>query len=112
MLTLAITFKDIVEVAGDSHSTVSRALHDHPPMGVNTKLQIQVLAKEVGDVHNAVAKGLKTSRSHMRAWRYCSPCRRSFPHQNSERNAIDSWPATSLEDHLEVTSTGKRNPKY
>ncbi|MCB9421697.1 MAG: LacI family DNA-binding transcriptional regulator [Ardenticatenaceae bacterium] len=60
-----LTIYDIAEKAGVSPSTVSRALQDHPRIGENTKGRIQALAKEMGYVPSAVARGLKTKRSRV-----------------------------------------------
>jgi len=57
------TIYDIAKKAGVSPSTVSRALQDHPRIGIKTKARIQALAKEMGYVPSAVARGLKTNRS-------------------------------------------------
>jgi DNA-binding LacI/PurR family transcriptional regulator len=59
------TIYDIAKKANVSPSTVSRALQDHPRIGAETKARIQTLAKEMGYVPSAVARGLKTSRSNV-----------------------------------------------
>ncbi|MCB8945112.1 MAG: LacI family DNA-binding transcriptional regulator, partial [Ardenticatenaceae bacterium] len=60
-----LTIYDIAKEAKVSPSTVSRALQDHPRIGAETKTRIQTLAKEMGFVPSAVARGLKTNRSHV-----------------------------------------------
>ncbi|MCB0047646.1 MAG: LacI family DNA-binding transcriptional regulator [Caldilineaceae bacterium] len=59
------TIYDIAQKAGVAPSTVSRALQDHPRIGAKTRQRIQSLADEMGYVPSAVARGLKTSRSHV-----------------------------------------------
>ncbi|MFU8826389.1 MAG: LacI family DNA-binding transcriptional regulator [Brevefilum sp.] len=58
-----ITIKDIAKVAGVSHSTVSRALNNHPAVAEVTRDRIKVLAQQMGYVPNAAARGLKTNRT-------------------------------------------------
>ena len=60
---MSITIKDIAKVAGVSHPTVSRALHDHPGLSPKTVERIKKIAEEMGYVPNAAARGLKTSRT-------------------------------------------------
>lgn len=61
---MAVTIKDIARAAGVSHTTVSRALHDHPAISDETISRIKDLAVSMGYVPNATARGLKTHRSH------------------------------------------------
>ena len=61
---MAVTIKDIAKVAGVSHTTVSRALRDHPAIAPGTTVRIKRIAAEMGYVPSAVARGLKTSRNH------------------------------------------------
>ena len=58
-----VTIKDIARAAGVSHPTVSRALNNHPAISEATRERIIKLAKEMGYVPNATARGLKTSRT-------------------------------------------------
>ncbi len=60
---MAITIKDIAKAAGVSHTTVSRALHDHPAISTETIAQIKQLAVKMGYVPSATARGLKTRRT-------------------------------------------------
>ncbi len=60
---MAVTIKDIARVANVSHTTVSRALRNHPALSEETTLRIRQIADELGYVPNDVARGLKTSRS-------------------------------------------------
>ncbi len=60
---MAVTIKDIARVAGVSHTTVSRALHDHPALSNETTRRIKELAEAMGYMPSATARGLKTRRS-------------------------------------------------
>jgi|SRR5581483_1743310 DNA-binding LacI/PurR family transcriptional regulator len=60
---MPITIKDIARAAGVSHTTVSRALRDHPALSTQTKAQIKALAAKMGYVPSATARGLKTRRT-------------------------------------------------
>lgn len=62
---MAVTIKDIAEIAKVSHTTVSRALRGHPRISSETIERIQTIADELGYVPNTVARGLKTSRSRV-----------------------------------------------
>ena len=62
---MAVTIKDIARAAGVSHTTVSRALHEHPAISTVTTARIKQLAAELGYVPSAAARGLKTKRSHV-----------------------------------------------
>ena len=57
---MSVSIKDIAKVAGVSHSTVSRALHDSPLISEETKARIQRLAQEMGYSPSAIARGLVT----------------------------------------------------
>jgi len=61
---MTITIKDIAKKAGVSHSTVSRALSEHPSIPKTTADRIKKIAADLGYVPSAVARGLKTSRSN------------------------------------------------
>ncbi len=60
---MAVTIKDIARVAGVSHTTVSRALRDHPAISSETIERVKSLALEMGYMPNATARGLKTRRT-------------------------------------------------
>ncbi len=60
---MPITIKDIAKVAGVSHTTVSRALHNHPAISPGTIQRIQAIAAELGYTPSAMARGLKNRRS-------------------------------------------------
>jgi DNA-binding LacI/PurR family transcriptional regulator len=57
------SIKDIARIAGVSHSTVSRALHDSPLVTRATAAQIQKIARDVGYRASAVARGLVTRKT-------------------------------------------------
>lgn|SRR5574344_1728513 len=59
-----ITIKDIARTLGISVSTVSRALKDHPDISPETKKQVQALAQSVGYRPNALALGLRKSKTN------------------------------------------------
>lgn len=58
------TLKEIAKQLKFSVSTVSRALHDHPSIGLRTKTQVQKLAKELGYEPNQSALLFKQQKSH------------------------------------------------
>ncbi|MDY6914349.1 MAG: LacI family DNA-binding transcriptional regulator [Planctomycetota bacterium] len=58
-----VTMKTIATVLGVSDSTVSRALNDHFSIGGETKRKVRKVAKELGYVPNAVARGLNQKRT-------------------------------------------------
>lgn len=60
---MPVTIKDIAKAAGVSHTTVSRALHDHPAISTTTVTRIKRLAVKLGYVPNATARSLKTRRT-------------------------------------------------
>ncbi len=53
-----VSIKDIARRARVSVATVSRALHDHPRIGVETRKRVQQLAREMGYVPNETARSL------------------------------------------------------
>ncbi len=58
------TLKEIARRLKFSVSTVSRALHDHPSIGLRTKMQVQQLAKELNYEPNQSALFFKQQKSH------------------------------------------------
>jgi len=60
-----ITIKELARRAGVSHSTVSRALNNHPAIARETVERIQQLARELNYVPSGFARSLKTNRSYM-----------------------------------------------
>lgn len=61
----SITIKELALQAGVSHSTVSRALNNHPALARDTVERIQQLARDLHYVPSHSARSLKTNRSHM-----------------------------------------------
>jgi len=57
------SIKDIARMAGVSHSTVSRALHNSPLVTRATVEEIQKIARDVGYRASAVARGLVTRKT-------------------------------------------------
>lgn len=62
---MTVTIKDIAKAAGLSHSTVSRALRDHPAVAPATVQRVRAIAEELGYVPSAVARGLKTAETRV-----------------------------------------------
>ncbi len=60
---MPVTIKDLARAAGVSHTTVSRALHDHPAISAETIARVKELAVSMGYVPSATARGLKTRRT-------------------------------------------------
>ncbi len=60
---MSVSIYDIAKLAKVSPSTVSRALEDHPRIGVETKKRIQALAKEMDYVPSTVAKSLAANKT-------------------------------------------------
>lgn len=56
---VSVTIKDIADHLGISHSTVSRALSDHPYTNAETKERVRVAAEKLGYVPNAAARSLR-----------------------------------------------------
>lgn len=61
---MPITIKDIAKAAGVSHTTVSRALNDHPAISSETTARIQKLATQMGYTPSAVAQSLLAQRTY------------------------------------------------
>jgi DNA-binding LacI/PurR family transcriptional regulator len=56
---MSVTIKDIAEHLGISHSTVSRALSDHPYTNADTKQRVRLAVEKLGYVPNAAARNLR-----------------------------------------------------
>jgi LacI family transcriptional regulator len=65
MRSAQTTIKDIAIKLGISPSTVSRALKDHPDIGIETKKAVKDLAVELNYRPNAVAISLRNSKSNI-----------------------------------------------
>lgn len=58
------TIKEIAKRLSISISTVSRALHDHPSIGLRTKMQVKKLAEELNYVPNQTAIFFKQRKTY------------------------------------------------
>jgi LacI family transcriptional regulator len=58
------TIKEIAQLLGISVSTVSRALHDHPSIGLTTRAKIKKLAGELNYEPNQTAIFLQKGKTH------------------------------------------------
>lgn len=58
------TIKEIARQLNISVSTVSRALHDHPSIGLRTKMQVKKLAEELNYEPNQAAISFKKGKTH------------------------------------------------
>lgn len=56
------TIKDIAKYLGIAHSTVSRALHDHPYTNADTKHKVRQAAEKLGYVPNSAARSLRRDK--------------------------------------------------
>ncbi|MCV9386842.1 LacI family DNA-binding transcriptional regulator [Reichenbachiella ulvae] len=56
-----VTIKELARELGLSHSTVSRALKNHPKISPNTREKVQELASARGYIHNPHAQNMGTS---------------------------------------------------
>ncbi|MEX0828534.1 MAG: LacI family DNA-binding transcriptional regulator [Haliea sp.] len=55
----AITIKDIAKQLGLAHTTVSRALNDHPRISAATKNRVQKAARDLGYIANLGARSMR-----------------------------------------------------
>src|SRR5690242_664051 len=60
---MAVKIKDIAKYAEVSEATVSLALNNNPLVKNETSLKVKKIAKEMGYVPNAMARGLARSKS-------------------------------------------------
>ena len=63
MSATAPTMKEIAKQLGVSVTTVSRALQNHPRIGLRTREQVQALVRKLGYLPNATAISLKKRRT-------------------------------------------------
>lgn len=61
----AVTLKDIAAVLGVAHTTVSRALNDHPKISAHTKLRVKDAAAKLGYVTNSGARSMRVGSSNL-----------------------------------------------
>ncbi len=61
----SVTIKDIAEHLGISHSTVSRALSDHPYTNAETKAKVRQAVEKLGYVPNAAARSLRCDKGSL-----------------------------------------------
>ncbi|MGF7075000.1 LacI family DNA-binding transcriptional regulator [Mucilaginibacter sp. 3215] len=64
MQTKPTTIKEIAQILGISVSTVSRALHDHPSIGLTTRAKVKKLADELNYEPNQTAIFLQKGKTH------------------------------------------------
>jgi LacI family repressor for deo operon, udp, cdd, tsx, nupC, and nupG len=64
MQTKPTTIKEIAQILGISVSTVSRALHDHPSIGITTRAKVKKLASELNYEPNQTAIFLQKGKTH------------------------------------------------
>jgi len=58
------TIKDVAKLAGVHSSTVSRVINDDPRISEKTKEKVILIINKLGYTPNAIARGLKTKRTH------------------------------------------------
>lgn len=58
------TIKDVAELAEVHPSTVSRVINGNPRISEKTKNKVLLIIKKLGYTPNAIARGLKTKRTH------------------------------------------------
>jgi|LZCG01.1.fsa_nt_gb LacI family transcriptional regulator len=60
-----VTLKDIAQRAGVSHTTVSRALRNHPDISIEMRERIKELARTLHYNPNAIALSLRNAHTHV-----------------------------------------------
>jgi DNA-binding LacI/PurR family transcriptional regulator len=61
----AITIKDLAILLGMAHTTVSRALNDHPKISAETKVRVREAATKLGYVANSGARSMRMGSSKL-----------------------------------------------
>ncbi|MDB6000366.1 MAG: LacI family transcriptional regulator [Rhizobacter sp.] len=61
----AITIKDLANLLGMAHTTVSRALNDHPKISADTKARVREAANKLGYVTNSGARSMRMGSSKL-----------------------------------------------
>jgi len=64
-LPTAVTIKDIAQLLGLAHTTVSRALNDHPQISADTKQRVRKSAAQMGYVANSGARAMRSGAMPM-----------------------------------------------
>lgn len=64
-MTKRVTIKDIADELGVSHSTVSRALANHPRTSESTKARVRTAAAQFGYVADSAARVMRSGRSRL-----------------------------------------------
>lgn len=64
-MSIQVTIKDIAKILGISVSTVSRALKNHPDISLETKREVQALAKKLNYTPNVIALSLRNRKSFL-----------------------------------------------
>ena len=60
-----VTIRDIANKLGVSCATVSKALQNCDDISENTKVKIRQIAKDMGYIHNEIARSLRTNKSNV-----------------------------------------------
>ena len=59
-----VTIKDVAQLAGVSHGTVSKALNDSREVSEGTRVRVAAIAERLGYRPNSIARSLKNRRTH------------------------------------------------
>ncbi|MCK9526592.1 MAG: LacI family DNA-binding transcriptional regulator, partial [Limnochordia bacterium] len=62
---MAVTLKDVARESGYSVTTVSRALNGHSDVNIETRLEIEQVARELNYYPNRMAQQLKTNKANV-----------------------------------------------
>ena len=61
----SVTIKDIANLLGLAHTTVSRALNDHPKISADTKQKVRAAAERMGYITNLGARSMRMGHSRL-----------------------------------------------